>query len=287
MAKFCGGFKFNSSLKLVKGILCLAETGEANVDPSKAVTGCGQMWDGDSFKIVMVDGYRPCVTLKDNGHNVELVAGNCGVGLDADFFRKDNKGEMVATNGYVLTVVTTPKNANVAVIGEDGKQVQAQADGTFVLPNLDGNYSVTVTLEGHTGKTRTIKNDKSQTITVDLDEITVIYDNNVIVDKGYADKFYVGGAGLGMDLQAGENYIVDWNGQSYQLVAKEVTGQYAGVYIGETTSDTINVAADATFGAVVSNPSFTNYPFAIYKYGTQTPTVYAENSGTYNLKVEF
>ena len=49
MAKFCRGFKFNSSLKLVKGILYLAETEEANVDPSKAVTGCGQMWDGDSF----------------------------------------------------------------------------------------------------------------------------------------------------------------------------------------------------------------------------------------------
>lgn len=287
MAKFCGGFKFDSSLKLVKGILCLAGTDEADVDPSKAVTGCGQMWDGDSFKIVKVDGYRPCVTLKDNGHNVEFVAGNCGVGLDANFFRKDNKGEMVATNGYVLTVVATPENANVAVIGEDGVQVQAQEDGTFVLSDLDGNYSVTVTLEGHTGKTRTIKNDKSQTIEVDLDEITVIYDNDVVVNRGYGGKYYVGGAGLGMDLQVGENYIVDWEGQSYQLVAKEVTGQYAGVYIGEVTGDSINVATDATFGAVVSNPSFTNYPFAIYKYGAQTPTIYAENSGTYNLKVEF
>lgn len=287
MAKFCGGFKFDSSLKLVKGILCLAETDEVDVDPSKAVTGCGQMWDGDSFKIVKVDGYRPCVTLKDNGHDVEFVAGNCGVGLDANFFRKDNKGEMVATNGYVLTVITTPEDANVTVIGEDGKQVQAQEDGTFVLPKLDGNYSVTVALEGHTGKTRTIKNDKSQTITVDLDEISVIYDNDVIVNRGYGGKYYVGSAGLGMDLQVGENYIIDWEGQSYQLVAKEVSGQYEGVYIGETNGDTINVAVDANFGAVVSNPDFTNYPFAIYKYGAQTPTIYAENSGTYNLKVEF
>lgn len=63
MAKFCGGFKFDSSLKLVKGILCLAETEESNVDPSKAVTGCGQMWDGASFKVVKVDGFRPCITL--------------------------------------------------------------------------------------------------------------------------------------------------------------------------------------------------------------------------------
>lgn len=43
MAKFCGGFKFDTtSLKLIKGILCLADA--QDVDPSKAVTGCGQMW---------------------------------------------------------------------------------------------------------------------------------------------------------------------------------------------------------------------------------------------------
>lgn len=285
MAKFCGGFKFDSSLKLIDGILCLTES--VAVDPSKAVTGCGQMWDGESFKVVMVDGYRPCVTLKNNGHDIKLVAGNCGVGLDADFFSKDSKGEMVVTNGYVLTVQTTPENANVSVIGESGEPVVARVDGTFVLPDLDGNYSVTVTLTGHTGKTRTIKNDKSQTISVDLDAITTIYDSDVVVNRGYAGKFYVGGAGLGMDLQVGENYIIDWEGQSYQLVAKEVTGQYAGVYLGEAEGGTVNVATDANFGAVVSNPDFTNYPFAIYKYGAQTPTIYAKNSGTYHLEVEF
>lgn len=245
------------------------------------------MWDGETFKVVKIDGYRPCITLKNNGHNVKLVAGNCGVGLDADFFKKGSKGEMVATNGYVLTVQTTPKNANVVVIGEDGRTIVAKEDGTFVLPNLDGNYSVTATLEGHTGKTRTIKNNKSQIINVDLDEITTIYDDDVVVNRGYGGKFYVGSAGLGMDLQVGENYIIDWDGQSYQLVAKEVAGQYEGVYLGETTGDAIKVATDATFGAVVSNPDFANYPFAIYKYGAQTPTIYAENSGTYHLEVEF
>lgn len=285
MAKFCGGFKFDSSLKLIDGILCLADT--QAVDPTKAVTGCGQMWDGESFKVVKVDGYRPCITLKNNIHKVKMIAGNCGVGLDADFFDSNGDDEMVVTDGYVLTVETTPENANVSVIGEDGNAVTARTDGTFVLPDLDGNYSVTVTLTGHTGKTRTIKNDKSQTISVDLDAITVIYDNNVAVNKGYGGTFYVGSAGLGMDLQVGENYVIDWDGQSYQLVAKEVTGEYAGVYLGEVTGETINVATDATFGAVVSNPSFTNYPFAIYKYGAQTPTIYAANSGTYNLKVEF
>lgn len=286
MAKFCGGLKFDNSLKIIKGVLCLADA--QDVDVSKAVTGCGQLWDGDTFKIVKVDGYRPCVTLKNNGHDVKLVAGNCGVGLDANFFKKVNGGKDIdVTNGYELTVIATPEDATITVIGEDGNSVSPKDGNVFVLPNLDGNYSVTVTLEGHTGKTRTIKNDKSQTIEVDLDEITVIYDNDVVVNRSYGGAYYVGSAGLGMDLQVGENYIIDWEGQSYQLVAKEVTGQYAGVYIGETTGDTINVATDATFGAVVSNPDFTNYPFAIYKYGAQTPTIYAENSGTYNLKVEF
>lgn len=285
MAKFCGGFKFDSSLKLIDGVLCLADA--VAVDVTKAVTGCGQMWDGASFKVVKVDGFKSCITLANNGHDVKLVAGNCGVGLDADFFNRDANGEVVVTNGYVLTVVPTPASATVTVISEDGQAVAPQADGTFVLPNIDGNYSVTVTEAGHTGKTRTIKNDKSQTIEVDLDAITVIFDNTVNVNRGYAGKFYVGGAGLGMDLQVGENYIIDWEGQSYQLVAKEVTGQYAGVYLGEAEGGAINVATDATFGAVVSNPDFTNYPFAIYKYGAQTPTIYAANSGTYDLKVEF
>ena len=61
MAKFCGGFKFNDSLKLIDGILCLAET--QAVDKTKAVTGCGQMWDGANFKVVKADGFRPCITL--------------------------------------------------------------------------------------------------------------------------------------------------------------------------------------------------------------------------------
>lgn len=284
MAKFCGGFKFNDSLKLIDGILCLAET--QAVDKTKAVTGCGQMWDGASFKVVKIDGFRPCITLAKNGHDVKLVAGNCGVGLDADFFHMNGKKEIAATNGYVLTVETTPKDANVSVIGDDGKAVAAESDGTFILPNLDGNYSVTVTQTGYTGKTRTIKNDKSQTIQVDLDVITVIYDRSVTLNKGYGN-YYVGSAGVGINLVVGENYIIDWNGQSYQLVAKEVSGQYAGVYLGETTDENVNVAADSTFGAVVSNPKFTTYPFAIYKQNGKVFTIYAANEGTYAVKVEF
>lgn len=54
MAKFCGSFKFNDRLKLIDGILCLAET--QAVDKTKAVTVCGQMCDGASFKVVKVDG---------------------------------------------------------------------------------------------------------------------------------------------------------------------------------------------------------------------------------------
>ena len=174
MAKFCGGFKFNSSLKLVKGILCLAETKEANVDPSKAVTGCGQMWDGETFKIVKVDGYRPCVTLKNNGKNVDLIAGNCGVGLDGNFFVK--VGNVTTfNNGYILTVKFTPKEATVQVLDKNSTAVDPIATGEdyikYCLPMLDEKYSVTVEADGYTGKSQTIMNDKTQEVEVDLVKI--------------------------------------------------------------------------------------------------------------------
>lgn len=174
MAKFCGGFKFDSSLKLIDGILCLSEA--VAVDKSKAVTGCGQMWDGDEFKIVKVDGYRPCVTLKRNGNDVKFMAGNCGVGLDSTFFNKVGNVVSVA-DGYTLRVEYTPVEATVTVLDEKSNAIDPRETGegynVYTLKNLDGKYSVTVEEDGYTGKSQTIDNDGNQVIKVDLEEVPV------------------------------------------------------------------------------------------------------------------
>lgn len=174
MAKFCGGFKFDESLKIIDGVLCTKET--QNIDPKKIVTGCGQMWDGNSFKVVKVDGYRPCITLVGNAHdvkNIQLIAGNCGVGLDANFFTKtDNVVSL--TNGYILTVIFSPENASVKVLDKNSTEIDPIATGEkyvkYCLSMLDEKYSVTVEADGFTGKSQTIMNDKSQGVNVALEK---------------------------------------------------------------------------------------------------------------------
>lgn len=49
MAKFCGGFNFDGTLKVDKGIITIA-TG--NVDTSNVVTACSQLFDGAVFKVI-------------------------------------------------------------------------------------------------------------------------------------------------------------------------------------------------------------------------------------------
>lgn len=291
MAKFCGGFKFNDSLKLIDGILCLAET--QAVDKTKAVTGCGQMWDGASFKVVKVDGFKPCITLANNGHDVKLVAGNCGVGLDADFFSTNGNKEMVVTDGYVLTVNTTPANATVVVMGADGVQVQAREDGTYVLPDLDGNYSITVSKAGYTGKSQTIVNNKSQTITVSLDEIVVLFDGTVDTSTaftGSTGEYYVGATNPTFDLEDGIDYLIQVDGgQVYHLTAQDINEDYTAKWLGEANG-AVSVATNATFGKVISNPKFDNYPFLIFVYENTTGTVaslYSQTTGEHTLKISY
>ena len=292
MAKFCGGFKYDTtSLKLINGILCLADA--QNVDPSKAVTGCGQMWDGEAFKIVKVDGYRPCVTLKDNGHDVKFVAGNCGVGLDADFFSKNGDGKMVATNGYVLTVNTTPANAAIVVMSDDGVAIQPREGGEYVLPNLDGKYSVTVSKEGYTGKSRTITNNKSQTVNVNLDEIVVLFDvsvNTASQFTGSTGEYYVGATTPTFDLEDGIDYLIQVdNGTVHHLTAQDINGNFTAKWLGETEG-AIKTAANETYGQVVSNPKFDNYPFLIFVYengGTPKTTLYSKTEGEHTLKISY
>lgn len=292
MAKFCGGFKYDTtSLKLINGILCLADA--QDVDPKKAVTGCGQMWDGEAFKIVKVDGYRPCVTLKENGHDVKLVAGNCGVGLDADFFSKNGDGKMVATNGYVLTVNTTPANATIVVMSADGVVIQPREGGEYVLPNLDGKYSVTVSKEGYTGKSRTITNNKSQTVNVNLDEIVVLFDGSVSTASqftGSTGEYYVGATTPTFDLEDGIDYLIQVDNDTvHHLTAQDINGNFTAKWLGETEG-AIKTAANETYGQVISNPKFDNYPFLIFVYengGTPKTTLYSKTEGEHTLKISY
>ena len=89
MAKFCGGIRLDSAtLKVLKGVICGA--GAASVDVANAVSTCGQLWDGASFKTVNVAGVS-VITLRNSEGNEAgtptLIKSNCGVGLDGRFFK--------------------------------------------------------------------------------------------------------------------------------------------------------------------------------------------------------
>ena len=89
MANYCGGIRLNSdTLKVLKGVICGA--GAVSVDVANAVSTCGQLWDGATFKTVKVDGVS-VITLRNSDGNEAgtptLVKGNCGVGLDGRFFK--------------------------------------------------------------------------------------------------------------------------------------------------------------------------------------------------------
>ena len=89
MANWCGGIRLDSTtLKIIDGVICDANA--ATVDRSKAVSTCGQLWDGALFKTVKVDGVSVITLLNSEGNEDDtptLVKGNCGVGLDGRFFK--------------------------------------------------------------------------------------------------------------------------------------------------------------------------------------------------------
>ena len=171
MANFCGGIRIDkNTLKIINGVICDANA--TTVDRSKAVSTCGQLWDGDLFVTTTVNGSK-VITLhnseaEDIGKAV-FVRGNCGVGLDARFFRME-KGAVLLKNGFILMVRTTPTDASIKVTDAEGVQVQPVAGTTylFLLADLGDNYTVEVSKDGYTTKTQTIKNTKDQTINVAL-----------------------------------------------------------------------------------------------------------------------
>lgn len=171
MANFCGGIKLdNTTLKLINGVICDANA--TTVDRSKAVSTCGQLWDGALFTVAKVGGAGYITLHNSEGEEVGAPVtgrGNCGVGLDGRFF-KIVKGAVTLQDGFVLTVKATPADATIAVKDADSAAV-APITGTtnqFLLSGLGDSYTVTVSKTGYTAQTKTITNDKDQTITVTL-----------------------------------------------------------------------------------------------------------------------
>lgn len=168
MAKFCGGIKLDNTFKVINGVICDANA--TTVDATKAVSTCGQLWDGSLFTVS-----NNVITL----HNSEgdeigtpaAIKGNCGVGLDGRFFKLSN-GVVSLQDGFLLTVNATPDTASIKVVDADSVEVEPVTGKTnvFLLSGIGDQYGVNVEKEGYTGKHLTITNDKDQILNVELVE---------------------------------------------------------------------------------------------------------------------
>lgn len=170
MARYCGGIKHDATLKVINGVLC--DAGATSVDVSKAVTTCGQLWDGSLFTKVVQNG-KKIITLHDSEGEavgeVVPVNGNCGVGLDGRFFKVAD-GVVSLQDGFVLTVNVTPADATIAVADAEGTNVAPVSGKTnvFLLGGIGDQYTVTVSKDGYTTQTQTVSNNSDQTITIEL-----------------------------------------------------------------------------------------------------------------------
>lgn len=168
MGKFCGGIRLNlETLKIINGIICDANA--TTVDATKAVSTCGQLWDGALFTVS-----DKVITLHNSeGDEVGTpvsIKGNCGVGLDGRFF-KLSKGVVSLQDGFVLTVNATPADATIKVTDVDSAEVApiTGTTNTFLLSGLGDSYTVEVSKTGFTTKTQTVVNNGDQTVDVTLE----------------------------------------------------------------------------------------------------------------------
>ena len=167
MAKFCGGIKLDNTFKVIKGIICDANA--TTVDATKAVSTCGQRWDGALFTVS-----DKVITLHNSdGEEVGTpvsIKGNCGVGLDGRFF-KVSKGVVSLQDGFVLTVNATPSDATIKVTDVDSAEVApiTGTTNTFLLSGLGDSYTLTVSKTGYATKTQAVVNNGDQTVEVKLE----------------------------------------------------------------------------------------------------------------------
>ena len=172
MATFCGGIKLDNTFKVIKGVIC--DAGASTVDVTKAISTCGQLWDGELFTVSKIGDSKVITLHNSEGEEVGDVVfakGNCGVGLDGRFF-KIADGVVSLQDGFILTVTTDPEAASVTVVDADSETVEPiEAGGkTYLLSGIGDQYGVNVEYEGYTGKHLTITNDKDQTLNVTLEE---------------------------------------------------------------------------------------------------------------------
>lgn len=77
MANFCGGFKFDETLKIDKGIVT---TAEGTTDLENTVNACSQLFDGDVFKVI-----SETITSVE-AEAVTDVVKVCGINFDSAYF---------------------------------------------------------------------------------------------------------------------------------------------------------------------------------------------------------
>lgn len=166
MANFCGGIKLADSFKVINGIIC--KEGASSVDKSKAISVCGQLWDGEEF--AKIGKYITLSSADEDG--LVKIRTNCGMGVDGRFFMVNGDGVLVLQNGYILTVDATPADATIEVKhGQDTiSPMSAEKPNEFLLDAIGDNYTVTVSKDGYTSQTKTVANTSTQTITVTLSE---------------------------------------------------------------------------------------------------------------------
>ena len=166
MAKYCGGIKIDETMKIINGVICDANA--SAVDVSKAVSVCGQLWDGNLFTVA-----DNVITLHGSeGEDVGAptkIKGNCGIGLDGRFFKLD-KGVVSFQDGFVLTVNVTPLDAIITVTDAEGTVIDpiSGKPKQFLLKGIGDTYTVTLTKTGYTTQAKQVKNDGDKTLTVVL-----------------------------------------------------------------------------------------------------------------------
>lgn len=172
MANFCGGIKLGDGLKLINGIICDANA--TTVDRSKAVSTCGQLWDGALFAVAKIGGAGYITLHGSEGDDIGapvMYRGNCGVGLDGRFF-KVVKGAVTLQEGFLLTVDVTPKDALITVTDVEGTEVDPVSDNAkqFLLKGIGDTYTVTATKAGYTTEAKQVKNTGDQTLKIVMQE---------------------------------------------------------------------------------------------------------------------